>query len=73
MQTAIVAPTIIMPKTPSKRIPVSFGEIVKRRIITEVIITKDRIKFEKPVLRTPCTYSMSEFILDTTITSYSDR
>ena len=53
MQTAIIAPTIIMPKTPSKRIPVSFGEIVKRRITTEVIITKDRIKFEKPVLKTP--------------------
>ena len=69
MQIAIVAPTIIMPKTPSKRIPVSFGDIVKRRMITEVIITKDRIKFENPVLKTPCTISMSEFILDTTIRS----
>ena len=67
MQIATVAPTIIMAKTPSNRIPVSFGEIVKSRMTTEVIITKDLIKFEKPVLKTACTYSMSEFILDTTI------
>ena len=69
MQIATVAPTIIMAKTPSNRIPVSYGEIVKSRMTTEVIITKDLIKFEKPVLKTPCTISMSEFILDTTIKS----